>query len=83
MFTKRFAFDLLERAVKTFAQALIAALAIGTPIYDVQWSESLGIAATAALASVLSSLASINAGTRGTASLIEYAGRSTSATDHR
>lgn len=83
MFSKRFVFDLLERAIKTFAQTLIAAIAIGVPIYKIEWTESLGIAATAALASALSSLASINAGTPGTASLLECMGQSTGITDDR
>ena len=47
----------VERAVKTFAQALFGLLTVGTAITALDWPEALAIAATSALASVLTSLA--------------------------
>lgn len=70
MFTRQFALDLTERAIKTFAQALIATIAVGTPIFDLAWGEGLGIAATATVVSVLTSIASVGVGTEGTASAL-------------
>ncbi|STC79594.1 holin [Corynebacterium ulcerans] len=45
--------DLAERAIKTFAQALLAVLAVGVPIWELDWSGAFGIAATATVISVL------------------------------
>ena len=66
--TREFAVDTIERAVKTFAQALLAVLAIGTPLWEIPWTEALGIAATATVISLLTSLASAGLGAKGTAS---------------
>lgn len=70
MFTTTFWLDTVERAVKTFAQALIATIAVGTPIFDLAWGEGLGIAATATVVSVLTSIASTGVGDKGTASAL-------------
>lgn len=45
------------RAVRTFAQALIAVIPVGIAINQVGWADALGIAATAAVLSILTSLA--------------------------
>ncbi len=48
-----------ERAVKTFAQALVAVLGAGaTGLLDVDWIQALSVAALAAVLSVLTSIAS-------------------------
>lgn len=47
----------LDRAIKTFAQSLLAAFTVGVGILSIDWKGALGIAATAVLASVLTSLA--------------------------
>ena len=47
-----------ERAVKTFAQTLVAAFALGTPIWDLDWQSGVGIAATAGVLSILTSVGS-------------------------
>lgn len=63
MFDQRFWIAAAERAIKTFAQALIAL--IGTQmvnIVDLDWPQMLGASATAALISVLTSLVSANFG---------------------
>lgn len=51
-----------ERAVKTFAQALVAVFAAGVTVLDVDWGQALAISGTAALLSVLTSVASIKLG---------------------
>ncbi|MBC3186353.1 holin [Corynebacterium sp. zg-331] len=70
MRTRSFWTDTAERAIKTLAQALIAVLAVGTPIYEIAWVEALGIAATAAVISVLTSIASAGVGESGTAAVV-------------
>ena len=55
--SKSFWSGLVERAVSTFAQALLGALVIGSSIADLDWKSALGIAATATLVSVLKSFA--------------------------
>lgn len=52
-----------ERALKTFAQSLLAVIAVGQVGFgDVDWMTSLSVAGVATLASVLSSLVSYNFG---------------------
>ena len=60
MFKTLFWKDVLERAVKTFAQTLAALLVAGpaASIISIDWSESLGVAALAAIVSVLTSVGS-------------------------
>ena len=57
MFTKTFFKGAGERAIKTFAQALLGLLTVGVAITAIDWPEALAIAATSALASVLTSIA--------------------------
>ena len=45
------------RALRTFAQSLLATVPVGIAITQVGWPEALGIAATAAVLSILTSLA--------------------------
>ncbi|ODS21082.1 holin [Corynebacterium diphtheriae] len=75
MMTVEFWKDLAERAIKTFAQALLAVLAVGVPIWELDWSGAFGIAATATVISVLTSIASISVGTQGTASAVSSPAR--------
>jgi hypothetical protein len=59
----RFWIAAAERAIKTFAQALIAL--IGTSamnILELDWTQMLGVSATAAVVSILTSVASANFG---------------------
>lgn len=60
MFNSLFLKDALERALKTFAQALLSLLAVApaTPVLAFDWSLFLGIAGTAFVVSLLTSLAS-------------------------
>lgn len=59
MLPKSFWIGLGERAMKTFAQALLAAFTIGTTVTTLYWPTALAVAGTAALLSVLTSLASL------------------------
>lgn len=69
MFTRTFLKDTAERAIKTAAQALLAVLLVGTPLWQIAWGEALGIAATATVVSILTSVVSGGLGNRGTASM--------------
>lgn len=66
-----------ERAIKTFAQSLLATVGVGAavPVWGLNWGESLGIAVTATILSVLTSVASIGVAEEGTPSLVDYEGR--------
>jgi len=44
------------RAVKTFAQALIACIGTGAALLEVNWSYALSVATVAAILSLLTSL---------------------------
>lgn len=56
---KTFFKDLAERAIKTFAQSLVAVLlAGGTGLLDVDWVNALSVAGLALVVSVFTSLGS-------------------------
>lgn len=54
-----------ERAVKTFAQALVAVFAAGLTVLEVDWQQAIAISATAAAVSLLTSVASAPFGNPG------------------
>jgi hypothetical protein len=60
MFTSLFWKDAAERALKTFAQALLALLLVApqTHVLVFDWPSALGLAATSAVISVLTSVVS-------------------------
>ena len=63
MHTKAFWHATAERAVKTLAQTAAALIGAGVVnIVDVDWKQVVGVSATAALLSVLTSVASANVG---------------------
>lgn len=71
MWTLDFWKDTAERAIKTFAQAVVAGLTAGvTGILEVDWITVVSVSALAALVSVLTSVASAPFSSRGTASLV-------------
>ncbi|MGH3883708.1 MAG: holin [Pseudonocardiaceae bacterium] len=77
MFTYRFWQLASERAVKTFAQSLVAILsATGVGLLTVPWSTALPTAGMAALLSVLTSMASAPVGEPGSPSLLPSASMS-------
>ena len=47
------------RATKTFAQTLLAVIPVGISIAEVEWTTCLGVAALAAVLSLLTSLAGL------------------------
>ncbi|QJC21997.1 holin [Arcanobacterium buesumense] len=46
-----------ERAIKTAAQTMIAMITTGSVLWEINWGATLGVAATATLLSVLTSIA--------------------------
>ncbi len=67
--TPNFITDLIERSIKTFAQALLAYFGAGAlDVLSADWGEALSVGAGAALLSVLTSLGSFKLGHSGTAS---------------
>lgn len=76
MFTKQFLLDLIERALKTFAQSLAACITavVSTGTFglgDVDWAVALSIAGLATLYSVLTSIASTGVNRKDSASLVD------------
>jgi hypothetical protein len=74
MWTKSFWKDAAERAARTMAQALLALWLVGDVAFNVlnaSWGQAFGIAAGAAVISLLTSLVSAPVGDSGTASLVK------------
>lgn len=71
MYDKRFWLAAGERAVKTFAQALIAMFVGGMTILTIDWQQALAVSVTAALVSVLTSLISAPLGSNPGPSLVD------------
>lgn len=70
MFTISWLKDAGERALKTFAQSLLALLTVsGVDVLHLQWTQTLATAATATLLSILTSVLSAGVGAPNTASL--------------
>jgi hypothetical protein len=65
MFSKKFALATAERAIKTFAQSLLALFVTGMNILSIDWTQALAVSGTAALLSVLTSIGSGNIGNDG------------------
>lgn len=70
MRSKQFWEDTAERMVKTFAQALLGVFVAGVTVMSVSWMDALAVGATAALVSVLTSVASAGARDPESASLV-------------
>ena len=72
MFDQRFWLAASERAIKTFAQALVALIGTGAVnIVSLDWMQMLGISASAAVVSILTSVASANFGPNPGPSLVD------------
>lgn len=69
--TAQFIKDMIERAVKTFAQTLLASLTVASALEDVNWGAAISTATLAALISFLTSIVSGNIGDADTASLVD------------
>lgn len=73
MWTAAFWKDAAERAVKTAAQALLSLWLVGDVLFNiftVDWGSALGVAAGAAVLSLLSSIVSAPVGQPGSASVL-------------
>lgn len=70
MRTTKFWLDAFERAVKTFAVSLLAAIAVYSGFSDVNWHDSLSTAGLAAVGSILASVGSSTVGDKESASLV-------------
>ena len=70
MRSRQFWQDAAERAIKTFAQALLGVFVAGITIMSVDWVDALAVGATAGLISVLTSIASAGAKNPESASLV-------------
>ena len=71
MWGRAFWKDAGERALSTFAEVLGALLAVdGVNLLALDWPTTLGVAGTAAVLSVLKSIAAAKVGEQGTASLV-------------
>lgn len=72
MFDSRFWKAAAERAVKTFAQTLVALIGTGAVgIMDLDWMQMLSVSATATVLSLLTSVASANFGSNPGPSLVD------------
>lgn len=56
---KKWAVAALVRAVKTFAQTVVAGLAVGAAFHDINWASLLSVAGVAFVASIFTSLAGL------------------------
>jgi hypothetical protein len=71
MFTAYFWKSTLERAIKSFAQSLLAVVGVGqVGVLDVSWPTALSVAAMAGLLSVLTSIGSSKVGASDDPSLV-------------
>lgn len=57
--TKKWVENAMIRAVKTFAQTAVSLITVGQMVTDLNWLEILGISATSAIVSILTSVAGI------------------------
>ena len=73
MFDKLFWVATAERALKTFAQSLVALFIAGQTILTIDWQQGLAVAGTAAVVSVLTSIASSRLGPFDGPSLVDEA----------
>lgn len=70
MKTGKFWSDATERAIKTFAQAAVAVLALSAGLIDVSWLAAFSTAGLAGLISFLTSIGSATVGDHESASLV-------------
>lgn len=72
MFSKKFALDSIERAVKTIAQTALALLTVqGFDLLHANYMGILSAIALAGLISILTSVASSSVGDKNSASLVD------------
>ena len=59
VFTKKWFHAAAIRAIKTFAQAMLATITVGQTFADVSWANAASVAGVAAVISLLTSLAGL------------------------
>lgn len=70
MFSKQFLIDSAERAISTFLQTLLAIVGVDAlALFSMDWKAALAAAGSAAILSIVKSLAGNKVGNEGTASL--------------
>lgn len=72
LFTRGFWADAVERSIKTAAYSIMGALPVGaatSEIHHLPWTAALAVGGSAAVWSILGSIASLKVGNSGTASL--------------
>lgn len=67
---KTFLIDMAERAIKTFAEMLVADISVGQGFGDIDWGRTFSVAGVATLVSIAMSIASYNVGDKN-ASLVD------------
>lgn len=71
MFSRIFVLDVMERAVKTVAQATLALLTMdGVNVFSLDWGQVAKASLTAGFISILTSIVTAGVRERGTASLV-------------
>lgn len=70
MRTSKFWKDAAERAIKTFAQAAVAILALSAGLIDVNWVDTVSVAGLAGVISLFTSIGSAGVGSSESASLV-------------
>lgn len=76
MLNKDFWRDALTRAARTFAQTTFSVLAVGAPIWEMDWMSGIGIGAGAAALSLLMSISDFGRDAETAISAAEAARRS-------
>lgn len=71
MFTVAWLKDTAERALATAAEVLGATLLVGVPVFEIDWTQGLGVAATAAIGTVLKSAVATRFGDPESASIVK------------
>lgn len=67
---KSFIKDLIERAIVTFAEAMLGFMSVGQAFGDIDWVMALSVSGVAVLVSVLKSIVASKVGDKNTASLV-------------
>jgi hypothetical protein len=70
MLTKAFWLATAERAVKTFAQAVLALFIGGATVITIDWQQVIALGGTAAVISILTSVISSQVGPEGSPSVV-------------
>lgn len=73
--SRTFWLGVFERALKTGAQSLLSVITVGSVVWGLDWKQALGLAATAVVVSVLTSIADPNRTDTAVVTDVAYEGR--------